>query len=46
MRKNKAFELMDGEARVWIEQEAIHIKAIEAPSGDPVELTPHGAETG
>jgi hypothetical protein len=34
-----SFELMDGDIRVWIEQEAVHIKAIEQISGDPVELT-------
>ena len=42
--KCDSFELMDGEIRVWIEQEAIHIKAIEQASGDPVELTPEMAK--
>jgi hypothetical protein len=34
-----AFELFDGDVRVWIEQEAIHMKAVDPKSGDPVELT-------
>jgi hypothetical protein len=37
--KRDSFELMDGDVRVWIEQEAVHIRAIEQISGDPVELT-------
>jgi len=37
--KRHSFELMDGDTRAWIEQEAVHIKAIEQISGDPVELT-------
>jgi len=40
MSKNKSFELLDGDTRVWDEQDAIHIKAIEFPSTDPVKLTP------
>ncbi len=32
-----AFELLDGDVRVWIEQEAIHIIAVDRR--DPVELT-------
>jgi len=32
------FYLSDGEISVWVEQEAIHIKAIDK-SGDPVEIT-------
>lgn len=38
-------EFSGGEVRFWIEQEAIHLKAVSPenhPSGDPVELT--GAE--
>jgi hypothetical protein len=32
-----SFELLDGDVRVWIEQEAIHMMAID--HRDPVELT-------
>jgi hypothetical protein len=34
-----AFELFGGDVRVWIEQEAIHMKAVDRRSRDPVELT-------
>jgi hypothetical protein len=34
-----AFELFDGDVCVWIEQEAIHMKAHDRRSRDPVELT-------
>jgi predicted metal-dependent hydrolase len=34
-----AFELFGGDVRVWIEQEAIHMKAHDRRSHDPVELT-------
>lgn len=30
--------------RMWIEQETIHLKAIEEPSSDPVELAEHEVE--
>ena len=33
------FELLDGDVAAWIEQESIHLRAIERQSGDPVELT-------
>jgi hypothetical protein len=32
------FKLLNGDVRVWIEQEEIHMKAVDR--GDPVELTP------
>lgn len=32
----ETFELMDGDVRVWIEQETVHMIAIDR--GDPVEL--------
>jgi hypothetical protein len=32
------FKLLDGDVRVWIEQEEIHMIAVER--GAPVELTP------
>jgi hypothetical protein len=35
-----AFELFGGDVRVWIEQEEIHMKAVDRGSRDPVELTP------
>ncbi len=38
MQKN-VFELQDGEVRVWIEQETIHIIAGDLQYGDPTELT-------
>jgi hypothetical protein len=34
----KSFSLSDGEISIWVEQEAIHIKAIDK-TGDPVEIT-------
>jgi hypothetical protein len=36
--ENDCYSLSDGEVTVWIEQEAIHIKAISRGS-DPAELT-------
>lgn len=33
------FELLDGEVRVWIEQEAVHIVAGDSLHQDPTELT-------
>jgi hypothetical protein len=33
------FELFNGDVRVWIEQEAIHMVARDPRSHDPVELT-------
>lgn len=39
----KIFEMSDGEVRLWIEQESLHIRAIEA-NGDPVELTKEEAK--
>jgi hypothetical protein len=38
-REGQPFDLMDGSVRAWIDQGAIHLKAVEAPHGDPVELT-------
>jgi len=35
---SKIFEISDGEVRLWIEQENLHIRAIDS-HGDPVELT-------
>jgi hypothetical protein len=35
----QVFELLEGSVRVWIEQGAIHMIAVELPSQDPVELT-------
>lgn len=35
---NKKFELLEGEISLWVEQESVHIKAVD-PHGDPVELT-------
>ena len=32
-------EMMGGDVRVWVEQETIHLIAIDRPYGDPVELT-------
>jgi hypothetical protein len=34
-----AFQLVDGDVRVWIEQEAIHMIAHDPQYHDPVELT-------
>lgn len=31
------FQISDGEVRVWLEQETVHMKAV-TPYGDPVEL--------
>jgi len=38
MERQTEYSLSDGEVRVWIEQEAIHIKAAYGPN-DPAELT-------
>ena len=38
-KPKQCFTLLDGDVRVWIEQEGIHILAAERSSGDPVELT-------
>ena len=35
---SKKFETSDGEVRLWIEQESLHLRATDA-HGDPVELT-------
>ena len=32
------FEMSDGNIRIWIEQEAIHLRVVDA-HGDPIELT-------
>ncbi|HZL36259.1 MAG TPA: hypothetical protein VFC78_13155 [Tepidisphaeraceae bacterium] len=33
------FELMNGDVRIWIEQESIHIAASDRTHHDPVEIT-------
>ncbi|MBV9564312.1 MAG: hypothetical protein JOY90_28305 [Bradyrhizobium sp.] len=38
-QERQVFDLMDGAVRVWVEQEAIHLIAVERPHLDPVELT-------
>jgi hypothetical protein len=38
MDEQQAVSMCDGAVRAWIEQEAIHIKAVDS-YGDPVELT-------
>lgn len=38
INKNDHFSLSDGEVEIWLEQEAVHIRAV-AQFGDPVELT-------
>jgi hypothetical protein len=38
-KRPEAFKLLNGDIRVWIEQEAIHIIAVDLPYLDPVELT-------
>lgn len=42
---NQPTEISDGAVRLWIEQEAIHLKAVDPQNakGDPVELTKHDA---
>jgi hypothetical protein len=35
-----SFEFMDGDVKVWIEQEGIHLLACDRIHRDPVELTP------
>lgn len=42
---DELFELLNGDIRVWIEQEAIHLRASDGKSGDPVELTTANART-
>jgi hypothetical protein len=37
--RTEIFELMNGAVRVWKEQGAVHIKAVDNPFNDPVELT-------
>ncbi|HEX5244535.1 MAG TPA: hypothetical protein VFW23_14830 [Tepidisphaeraceae bacterium] len=39
------FELLNGDIRVWLEQEAIHLRASDGKTGDPVELTTDNART-
>jgi hypothetical protein len=36
--RENSVELANGEVRIWIEQEAVHIKAVDR-YGDPVELS-------
>lgn len=43
-QEGRVFELMDGAVSMWVEQETIHLKSVERPSGDPVELTPKMAQ--
>lgn len=40
----QVFELLGGGVRVWVDQEAIHMLAVELPSLDPVELTADDAK--
>jgi hypothetical protein len=35
---SKQFEMSDGEVRLWIEQESLHLRAADE-HGDPIELT-------
>lgn len=35
----QVFDLLDGEVRVWIEQDSLHIVAGDPQHGDPTELT-------
>lgn len=37
------YELEGGDVRLWIEQEAIHLKACDSRHGDPAELTAESA---
>jgi len=39
------FELLDGEVQVWIDQEAIRLRAGDLKSHDPVELTGKEGQT-
>ena len=39
MVSDRVFELLEGEIRVWVDQEAVHIVAGDAVHGDPAELT-------
>ncbi len=38
-KKGDRAQMCDGDVSVWIEQEAIHLKAVDSKHGDPVELT-------
>jgi hypothetical protein len=38
----RVFELLDGEVRLYEQQEAIHLRAVDS-HGDPVELTASAA---
>jgi hypothetical protein len=38
-REGSVFELLDGDVRIWVEQEAIHMIAGDLQHRDPVELT-------
>jgi len=40
---DEVFELHNGDIRVWLEQEEIHLRAADGKSRDPVELTPANA---
>ena len=35
---NKQFELSNGDVRLWLEQESLHLIAVDS-NGDPVELS-------
>jgi hypothetical protein len=35
----RTFELLDGEVRLWVDQDALHIIAGDLRHNDPVELT-------
>lgn len=37
--KSESLELMNGDVRVWAEQDAIHLVAFDRAHHDPVELT-------
>ena len=37
--QSEIFALMNGDVRMWIEQEVIHLVAFDRPYHDPVELT-------
>ena len=37
-KMSQQFEISDGEVRLWIDQESLHLRATDA-HGDPVELT-------
>lgn len=42
---DQVFELHNGDIRVWLEQEAIHLRASDGKTGDPVELTSANARS-